>query len=399
MPDTSVPADYAAATQQAAQAAQQLKQQLQAPVFQQQARQLMASRMEYERTVAAMKRVNEQEAIRLRAMDTQRRYGRLLGGAINGFGAVASNGLAQQAWGAAQYGASYVQSMAQRGFQGTTDMARLENETTLLSREFAGVMQPMMDMFTAFTKKARQSMEKMDRDDQDRLMNTVLGVAGLGMALRYRGVIGSALGGGASMLGLTQGGGLGGTLGRFAGRAGVAGVLFDMGKSAVGEGQRQAKESNPYSYTFAEQNPDMAKLLDRLNPEQQRALLEKASRDKPNALLRGLGSVGKWGRNTGAWLLNQIPIGDRIKYIDENSSYDQLKREIDRRGNLGGAVGRRMPTLQGGGVQEAGAGYFSIMQQYGRAAWEKDSGGAESSEQIDLLKVIAKNTEPKPEVR
>lgn len=398
-PNTSVPADYAAATQQAAQATQQLNQQLQSPTFQRQARQLMASRMEYEKTVTAMRKLNEQEAVRLKALDTQRRFGRLLSGTVSAFGSMAANPLARQAWGAVQYGASQVQSMARQGFQGTTAQARLENETTLLARELAGAFEPLTDAATRLARKARQAAEKMDRDDQNRLMYATLGVAGAGMAYRYRGAIGGALSGGGSALGLTQGGGLMATAGRFLSRAPLIGSVIGTGMAATGMGTYAADQTNPYTKTFREQNPEMADRLDRMSKEDMRKFWEATKESgKPNLFTRGAANFGQSARNLGARLLNQIPIGDRIKYSDEASSYDQLKRELARRGVLTPGEDRRRLTMQGGGVQEAGAGYFSIMQQYGQAAWMKEN-GVEEDEATGLLRKIAENTTPKPEVR
>jgi len=274
----------------------------------------------------------------------------------------------------------------------------------MLAREMAGAFKPVMDLMTRGANSARRFMEGLDEAGQNLVM--FAGLAGGAMGIRALGMRGlGMLAGGGMVGGLMGGGGAGavassgsgamnmaalagaaapgtalagagaagmgsrlmsgarGLAGRglgLAGRVAPWAVAADLGLAMAGQGRQAAGESNPYQYTFAEQHGEMAKLLDSMSAEDRVRLNFQAQEEKPNALWRGLGSAGRWGRNTGAWALNQIPIGERIKYLDESSNADQLKRELQRRGDIG-PDGRRSTT-------PAGAAYEEVGSAYGRAS-------------------------------
>jgi len=393
-----------------------------------------------------------------RAADLRERFGSV-GGRL---AQAAGSGAANAAWGAAQKGAAFVRSQANRGFQGTVELARLQAETEMLAREFAGVMKPMMDLMTTITRKARKGMEGLSENQQDWIQRAVIGVVVGGIALRYRrplaaggrflgrnaGVAGSVAGmaaigatdrraiqsveEGETSTGIVQGAS---KIARFAvRRIPIVGQVIGAGTVLAGYGETAGKKTNPYTQTFREQNPDMAARMD----GKSRAQLAQEWQDtreagKPNRINAGGDNLAMWLKNTGRWIANQVPVGSRIKYEDEYSGYDQFKRELQRKkiidgegktlvGGAGGGAAeaageptkpRRMVTLQGGGIQEAGAGYFAIQERYARQTAEderakeegaagedeEDEGRTLAKESVSLLAEIAKNTANPPQVK
>lgn len=143
---------------------------------------------------------------------------------------------------------SQAQSIANRGFSGTVEQARMDYAMEQLGRQFAAVMKPVMDALTYGAAQIEMRMRRMSGSDQNSLLGMGLGafagrmmLGGLpGMLLG--GAMGSAAMGGGSGDGALIGAGAGAMVGAraFGGRLGLPG--------AIAAGLAGAISSTPTSY-------------------------------------------------------------------------------------------------------------------------------------------------------
>lgn len=100
------------------------------------------------------------------------------------------------------FGALAVRSIANRGFGGTLESARLDYALEQLGRQFAAVMKPVFDGMTYAAAEVDRRFRTLNGTEQNRLLGTALGA---GIGLRYGGLLGALAGGAVGSLAMAEG--------------------------------------------------------------------------------------------------------------------------------------------------------------------------------------------------
>lgn len=184
-------------------------------------------------------REDENERMRLasavRRADLRDRYGPTAGGFMGRLEQARQSRLGGMLGGTATWGGAMAGGMAKQGFGGTVEQNRFDYEWKMLTREFAAVFKPIIELMTWGANKLRRWMETLGETGQNALL--VGGIAAGAYGLRRAG--GRAIGGLAGGLmggpvGAIAGGMMGGGGGFFGGGGGGGGGSAAMNMAALG---------------------------------------------------------------------------------------------------------------------------------------------------------------------